>query len=85
MNIEKVYILRDRQDGVIIGDECYISEYSARCALVDWLQKQYSPGEWLEFAEDNGYDNPAEFTEAVQKYADYDDDLEVEVQEMKIV
>lgn len=85
MNIEKVYILRDHQEGTVIGDECYINEYSARRALVDWLQKQYLPGEWLEFARDSGYDNPAEFTEAIQKCSDYDKDLEVEVQEMKIV
>lgn len=85
MNIEKIYILRDCQDGTIIGNECYISEYSARCALVEWLQKQYSLGEWIEFTIDNGYDNPVEFTEAVQKCSDYDEDLEVEVQEMKIV
>lgn len=85
MNIEKIYILLDWQNGTIIGDECYISEYSARCALADWLQKQYSPCEWIEFAKDNGYDNPAEFTEAVQKCSDYDEDLEVKIQEMKIV
>lgn len=85
MNIKKIYILWDCLNGTIIGNECYISEYSARCALVDWLQKQYLPDEWIEFAKDNGYDNPAELTEAVQKCSDYDENLGVEVQEMKIV
>lgn len=85
MSVKKIYVLNDLQCGVIIGNEGYINEYSARHALVTWLLDQYWPEDWFRLAKDNNFDDPIEFIEAVLNSSQFDESLDVEIKEMKIV
>lgn len=82
--MKKVYIVWDENEGEIVS--VHESEYGARQALYEYLTNNpcYTPDEWQDFAETNGYDTTEEFLEEIQCHDGYDAELLMSIEEREV-
>ncbi len=80
----KVYIVTDTNADIRVS--VHATEAGARAALLEYLKNStgYTPSEWVEFAEEHGYDSVEEFQEAIASYGDYDDAMMMSIEEVEV-
>lgn len=62
------------------------SEFGARMALLNFLRNEtgYIEADWQEFADNNGFDDIEEFWMEILECDDYDEELEMLVEEIEV-
>lgn len=80
----KVYIVTDTNADIRVS--VHATEAGARAALLEYLKNEtgYTPSEWVEFAENQGYEKVEEFQKAIASHADYDDDMMMSIEEVEV-
>lgn len=75
-----VYLLWDDNECELVS--VHKSMSGARETLVEFLENEtgYTPEEWKEFANNNGYDSVEEFKDALRIMPDYDEEMQVRIE-----
>lgn len=73
-----VYDFASGEDELVAASR---SREGAQYAVYEHLVNEvcYSPEEWMEFAEDNGYDTVEEFQEYLKACSDYNEDMQMAI------